>query len=343
MRVDDWVGAALYDPDDGFYMTGGRAGRRGDFLTAPEVGPLFGAVLARAVDEWWIELGRPGSFPVFEVGAGPGTLARSVLRADGEAARSGALRWWAVETSPAQRQLHPRHDLLRSVATLDEASSRAWDDGGEVGVGVVLANELLDNLPFRILERGQEGWREVRVDSTADDRFEATVAELAVDTERDLERVAPDAEAGVRVPWQAAARSWIESALETVPGGRVVVFDYGASTPDLAGREGGWLRTHTQHTDVVGWLDDPGGTDITTDVAFDQMQLDREASLLRTQAEFLRHHGVDEMVEDGKRIWLERAHIGDLQALEARSRVREAEALCDEDGMGSFLVAEWGS
>ena len=52
---------ALYG-EHGFYNSGGVAGRRGDFITSPEVGPLFGAVLARALDVWWRELGeRPTS------------------------------------------------------------------------------------------------------------------------------------------------------------------------------------------------------------------------------------------------------------------------------------------
>ncbi|MDQ3293516.1 MAG: SAM-dependent methyltransferase, partial [Actinomycetota bacterium] len=65
---------ALYDDEIGFYGGGsGSAGRReGDFLTSPEVGPLFGAVLARAVDGWWRALGEPDPFVVVEAGAGPG-------------------------------------------------------------------------------------------------------------------------------------------------------------------------------------------------------------------------------------------------------------------------------
>ncbi|MDP9074095.1 MAG: hypothetical protein M3N98_07965, partial [Actinomycetota bacterium] len=54
--------AALYDPDDGFYATGGSAGRRGDFVTSVEIGPLFAAVWARALDLWWEELGRPDPY-----------------------------------------------------------------------------------------------------------------------------------------------------------------------------------------------------------------------------------------------------------------------------------------
>ena len=56
--------AALYDPDHGFYASGGVAGRRGDFITSPEVGPLFGAVVARALDSWWGAARRPDPFVV---------------------------------------------------------------------------------------------------------------------------------------------------------------------------------------------------------------------------------------------------------------------------------------
>ena len=73
--------AALYDPAHGFYATSGAAGRRGDFLTSPEVGPVFGAVIARALDRWWRDTGEPDPFVVVEGGAGVGTLAVSVLAA----------------------------------------------------------------------------------------------------------------------------------------------------------------------------------------------------------------------------------------------------------------------
>src|SRR5262249_32093213 len=72
---------ALCHAEPGFFSRGGGAGRRGDFLTSPEVGPLFGAVIARALDGWWDELGRPDPFVVVEAGAGVGTLAREVLHA----------------------------------------------------------------------------------------------------------------------------------------------------------------------------------------------------------------------------------------------------------------------
>ena len=58
---DRFMADALYGPN-GFYSSGGRAGRRGDFITSPEVGPLFGAVVARFVRHEWTRLGRPLAF-----------------------------------------------------------------------------------------------------------------------------------------------------------------------------------------------------------------------------------------------------------------------------------------
>ena len=106
---------ALYG-EHGFYASGGRAGRRGDFITSPEVGPLFGAVLARAIDAWWNELGRPSDFAVVEAGAGPGTLARAILAAASVGARrqrsalrgGGDLRR-AAGISSRRRRVRRRH------------------------------------------------------------------------------------------------------------------------------------------------------------------------------------------------------------------------------------------
>ncbi|HET7719837.1 MAG TPA: SAM-dependent methyltransferase, partial [Acidimicrobiales bacterium] len=94
MGFEQVVELALYHPTFGFYETGGSAGRSGDFLTSPEVGPLFGAVLARALDAWWSELGQPAPFTVVEAGAGRGALAKAVLAA--EPACRPALRYVAV-------------------------------------------------------------------------------------------------------------------------------------------------------------------------------------------------------------------------------------------------------
>lgn len=330
LPVSEYVEAALYDPDGGFYMGCGAAGRAGGFLTGPEVGPLFGAVLARAVDRWWGELGRVDPFFVIDWGAGPGTLARAVLAAWPECAAAGALRWVAVEVSDRQRERHPDHPLVVSVGDVGEAVARPV-------AGAVVANELLDNLPFDVVERTEGGWAELRVATASSDGcFELVAVDAAPGLVDGLPEVAP----GCRVPVPGRARGWVSEARGLLSVGRVVALDYGADTVELADRGGmGWLRVHGADGSW-SWLERPGHCDITADVAFDQVQADHRA-VVCSQADFLRAHGIDDLVAEGRARWRERAGVADLEALAARSRITEAAALLDPAGMGGFTVLEW--
>ena len=107
MRFDEFMELALYHPEFGFYARGRGAGRGADFLTSPSVGPLFGAVLARALDAWWDELENPDPYTVIEAGAADGRLARDILAAEPRCAP--ALRYLLVEQSPALRDAQGRH------------------------------------------------------------------------------------------------------------------------------------------------------------------------------------------------------------------------------------------
>lgn len=359
IRFDEVMEAALYDPHHGFYASGGEAGRRGDFLTSPEVGPLFGAVMARALDSWWEEVGVPDPFVVVEAAAGRGALAQAVLAAAPKCAP--ALRYVMVERSAALRARQREHLELRPAVLAFEPTVHGEDGeprplqpgSGPVVVSiaewpnvdgpvVVLANELLDNLPFRVLACSANGWDELRVGvagSRLVEQFvpaDESVASLAG-------RLAPHARVGARIPVQEAAAGWVRAALDTAgPGGRVVAIDYAASTAELAERPWtGWLRTYSGHRRGSGPLELLGAQDITADVCTDQLARVRLPTADRSQAEFLRAHDIESLVADGRRTWHERAAIGDLVALRGRSRVAEADALCDASGLGAFRVWEW--
>lgn len=324
-----FVDAALYDEADGFYATRGSAGRRGDFLTSVEVGPLFGEVIARALDDWWRELGRPDRFRVVEAGAGRGTLGRGVRAARPECA--DALEYVLVERSARLRADHPDGSPFRSAEAMP--SDRA--------VGVVLANELLDNLAFDLVEWRDGRWHDVRVGVTDDGTFvEVLVPDDRADLPwRDALGAVPD---GARLPVQQHAAAWLRDALASLEAGRVVVIDYADTAANLVARPWTqWVRTYQEHERGGAPLDDPGSQDITCEVVVDALAAVRPPTRHRSQAEFLAAHGIDDLVAEGRRIWAERAHIGDLVALRARSRVREAEALVDPAGLGAFHVLEW--
>jgi SAM-dependent MidA family methyltransferase len=122
----------------------------------------------------------------------------------------------------------------------------------------------------------------------------------------------------------------------------VVVIDYASTTATMVARpQTEWLRTYRGHERGGPPLDAPGTQDITVEVAIDQLAAVRPPDLDQSQAEFLDDHGLGGLVEEGRRIWAERAHLGDLDAIRARSRISEAEALTDPAGLGAFRVLQW--
>jgi SAM-dependent MidA family methyltransferase len=358
VRFDVAVEALLYG-EGGFFAGGGGAGRRGaDFITSPEVGPLFGAVVARALDAEWERLGRPDPFVVIEAAAGRGALARAVL--DAAPACAPALRYACVERSEALRErigellpVEPASNVFGAVVSGDDDDEvhhitgtgpvfAVLDDLPLVSVsGVVLANELLDNIPFRLLERTTDGWSEVMVGAEADELREILVA-AAPDVAAEAERLAPGAPIGGRIPLQHAAATWLRRALDVLAEGRVIAVDYADVTPSLATRPvEEWLRTYRGHGRGRAPLDALGEQDVTCEVAVDQLARVRPPSIDRSQAEWLAAHGIDELIARASAAWEERAHIGDLEALRHRSRVTEGATLTDEAGLGAFRVLEW--
>ncbi|CAB4598214.1 unannotated protein [freshwater metagenome] len=324
VRFDAFMNMALYGAE-GFYNSGGRAGRRGDFITSPEVGPLFGVVLARAIDAWWVEMGSPDDFRIFDVGAGPGTLARSVLAAEPRCLHGDRSRYVCVETSAVQRESHP--EGVTSLVALPEGELR----------GVVFANELLDNLAFRLLAFDGH-WRESWIAASG-----GALVEVLRPCDPPPFALPTRPVHAARVPWQQAAGEWTVDVLSRLVG-RLVVIDYAVrATAELAGRPWrDWLRTYSGQERGAHYLREVGGQDITTDVCIDQLiSVCGEPDAVRSQDQFLRRWGIDELVEEGRRVWDAEASRPGLNAMRMRSRISESEALLDPEGLGGFTVLEW--
>jgi SAM-dependent MidA family methyltransferase len=366
LKWSEFMDAALYDPAGGFYETGGHAGRRGDFLTSPELGPLFATAVAAALDGTWEQLGRPDPFVVVEAAAGAGTLARDVLAA--APACSLALRYVLVERSATLRAAQQERLALEEPAMALGPANPVLDADEDEAVaipgigplvtslaelpslaltGVILANELLDNLAVDLLEWRQGGWHEVRI--FAKPGHGEALAELLIPAAPDQAAHATRLAGGIdgltegaRIPVQRPAADWLRQALTVLEQGRLIVIDYADTTSALARTPPtGWLRTFRQHQVALSPLEAPGTQDITCVVAVDQLAAVRPPDEDRSQREWLGEHGVPALAAAAATTWRERAAVGDLAALVARSRVQEAEALLDPRGLGGHRVLEW--
>jgi len=363
ISFSDFQEAALYDAEEGFFTRGGGAGRAGrDFVTSPEVGSLFGMVIARALDDAWHRLGEPDPFVVVEAGAGRGRLGADVVRAQPDCL--GALRYVMVERSAQLRDeqrerlaVEPPDEALGPFLVVEEGESpepqlgqgpivTALDELPAVRVtGVVLANELLDNLPVHVVERAEDGWLEVRVD-TDDERLVEVLVPAAPPLAAEADVVAEGAvvPVGSRLPVPVAARTWLEEVGALLRRGEVVLFDYVDTASSLAARgQGSWMRTYRAHQRGVVPLDHPGEQDITCDVPLEYLRRITERVGLPIaeyvpQREWMGRHGIVDLVAEGDRLWQEGAARGDLVALAGRSRGVEAAALTDPGGLGAHRV-----
>ena len=152
--------AALYHPQHGYYRSRReKMGREGDYLTSPEVSPIFGVLLGRQLREMWQAMGEPRRFDVVEAGAGTGRLCRDILRWARTHAPDlrGALAYTIVEVSEAlaerQRETLAEEGCdVRWCAELPDAIE-----------GCLLSNELLDSFPVHRMSVSEGALLEVFV------------------------------------------------------------------------------------------------------------------------------------------------------------------------------------
>jgi len=331
---------ALYDPDGGYYRSSdARPGRGGDFLTAPETHPIFGAALARTVNEIWQRLGRPSRFVIREHGAGDGALAASIL-AGLRASDSGlveTVRYEPVEVDP--RRVEAFNATLTSAGF---ASAAATADLTPI-IGLVLANEVLDALPFqRVVQRGSE-LRELLVGFRGD-RFsdvEATPTTAALAARLADEGVSLADGQGAEIC--LALDAWVAVAAAGLGRGVLLLIDYGHPATDLydpVRRRDGTLRAYVRHRVHADPYRHIGRQDLTAHVDVTAVERLAAAAGLEhlgttTQAEFLVGLGTEGL--------LQAIQADPATTLESYLAVRSGLVrLLDPAAMGRFRVMGFG-
>lgn len=319
MPFERFMEIALYDSEGFFGGSTLRSQRGGDFLTSPEVSRLFGETLARYVEMVRAEIGEP--FLLVEVASGSGSLLRPLLETmDVEAV--------AVEVSP------PAREALTGLADVRSELPRSIR-------GVVIANELLDNMPVVLTQRTESGWRERWVGADGAD-LTFVDANPRPDVLEWLNQYAGPVEDGGWVEVQLVAREWVSDVLGRLEAGALLLIDYGDTAENLLSRrKDGTLRTYRSHHLGPHPLDEPGQTDITSDVNFTALlDLDPSATLMR-QDDFLGTLGLRDRLSELRREELEAARSGDeVERLRLRTLKTEAETLLHPRGLGDFRVLE---
>ena len=284
---------ALYEPEQGYYARPGRrVGREGDFFTSVSVGPLFGKLLARHLARW--RDGRGGPWRILELGAHDGSLARDVLDAlSSDFPEAFAeLEYVIIEPLPTlesrQREsLAPFQDRLRIVRRPDEIEPRQ---------GVLVANELIDALPCRVVESSGDGWQEMGVglDEAGEFRW-CSVGDAA-----EIAGHLPRRPAGYRTEVRPNLEAFLAPLVPLISGGTMLWIDYGFEAEDYyaEGRSEGTLQCYRQHRKGSDPLVDPGEVDITAHVDFTSLKsvieaLGGKVTRFENQARFLTEVGRD--------------------------------------------------
>lgn len=313
---DRYMALALYAPGLGYYSTGlAEFGEAGDFVTAPELSPLFGRCIARQCAE---VLDHVGGGNVFELGAGSGALAAQVLT-ELDALGAPPERYEIFEPSAGLRER--QRELLREragglfgrVRWLDQPPGEPWQ-------GVVVANEVVDALPVKRFHYGPEGVLELRVKNQ-----ERGFAWTRVPAEAELAERVRALREDSPLPWPSRYQSellpgldaWLYSVTHSLTRGMALLVDYGYSRHEYyhPQRADGTLVCHYRHRAH----DDPflfvGLQDITAFVDFTALaeaadRCDLEVAGYTGQGAFLVSTGLTEMLEapaDSERERLDRA------------------------------------
>jgi SAM-dependent MidA family methyltransferase len=302
----EWMKAALYDPEGGYYRRPdlARWGREADYRTSPERSDLFAATFARYFAKLYEDLARPGDWTIVEGGAGDGRFALGVLRTllDRFPAVFEATRY-AVYDSSDDALVRVRERLKGFGERVTFYSAFELLPRGR---GIYFSNELLDAFPVHRVILGAEGLSELYVTVGANGEFEWTTGQMSAPQLAEFCAVyAPDLEQGQIIEINLEIDEWLSNVVRQLDDGFIVTVDYGAEGGELYDpqqRPNGTLRGFSRHGFVDDVLVHPGECDITSSINWTQVKRNGEALGLKVvefsgQDQFLLNAGLLEEMQ----------------------------------------------
>ena len=301
MGFDQYMAMALYQPGLGYYAAGSQKfGAAGDFITSPEVSPLFAQSLARQVQQVLSSLDQA---VVIEFGAGSGILAADLLL-ELEALNALPEAYWIIEVS-AELQARQKATieekcahLLPKVEWLQQLPSQAMN-------AVVIANEVLDAMPVTVFEKKNDELFECVINEQLEWQTQPASQSLETSIQTIEAAIEQPLPANYRSEFNPSVQPWLSSVKQILKQGLVLLIDYGYDAAQYysAERTTGTLMCyyrHRAHDDVFYY---PGLQDITafvdfTAVAEAAIETGFDVMGYTTQAQFLFGCGLPEIFEN---------------------------------------------
>lgn len=330
---------ALYMPQFGYYASGlPKIGAQGDFITAPEISPIFSRCLARQAEQILKRLETPN---LIEFGAGKGTMARDILL-ELHALQQPVDHYYIIELSADLRQRQTETlqslpaEVFEKVVWLDRLPDKPLQ-------AVVLANEVLDAMPVEKLrfERDQSLLGYVDFNESRQ-RFEwqyrpITDSQLQKASNAILKQIGEPTSQGYETEINLNIQPWLKSLSDCLTAGAVLLVDYGYTRREYyqPARRMGTLRCHYQHRAHSDPFFYPGLQDITahvdfTAVAESAFNAGFKIAGFTTQAHFLMSSGLLEMSADAE------SHI--TESLKVAQQIKTL-TLPDEMGESFKVIA----
>ena len=282
ITFSEFMSMALYEPNLGYYMSAKELiGRGGDFVTAPELGDLFGTVLARKIADSLAQLN--GQKIVYEFGAGNGRLATQIL-SQFHKLKFPLEQYVIVEVSPAMRLAQKQ--AIAAMGKHPTVQVTWYDELPKDGMsGVILANEVLDAMPVELFQLRANQMRQAyvcEINGNLRTTFQKHVQQDVLDLFGKL-GLSVENRDGYWSEIHTHAGAWLRTVADSLKEGTIIICDYGYPQQEYyhPDRNHGTLLCYRKQRVLFDPLDFIGCQDITSHIDFTQLaRIARERSLI---------------------------------------------------------------
>lgn len=304
INFETFMDMALYHPYLGYYMKDTtKIGKEGDFYTSPHLHPIFGAMIARQLEEMWLLMDRPEPFYIIEMGAGMGYLAKDILDyLHNRKEKKGIfkkIKYTIIELNPLimarqQELLSNFKDKVQWFSSMNEL---------EPIKGCFLSNELLDAFPVRLVEK-ENDLKEIYV-SVRNGNFVELKMPAGEEIRSYFEEFHINLPVRYRTEVNLRIKNWLKDIDSRLKEGFIITIDYGYTKDDYYSEERnrGTLLCYHKHQISEDPYKNIGEQDITSHVNFSSLKKWGDEIGIKTlgfcpQGTYLVSLGLDEVIEE---------------------------------------------